>query len=58
MFLKIELNCDKENHVDFRHSCSFQKMCNLTCVLIYSLTKYVLENGFEDSFVIFAEKYP
>ena len=34
--------------------CSFQKkmLSNLTCVLIYSLTKYVLEDGFKDSCVL------
>ena len=42
-FLKIELNCDKD----------FQKkmLPNLTCVLITSLTKCVLEDGFNDSCV-------
>ena len=47
-FLKIELNCDKENHVNFKYTCSFQKkMSNLAC-MIWSLAKCVLEDGFKD----------
>ena len=44
-FLKIELNCDKENMFNL-NTCSFQKkmLSNLTCVLIYSLTKRVVED--------------
>ena len=35
-FLKIELNCEKENHVNFKYTCSFQKMLSdLTFALIY-----------------------
>ena len=48
-FLKIELNCNKENMI-MLNTCSFQKkmLSNLTCVLIYSLKKCVLEDGFKD----------
>ena len=58
----MELNCYKENHVNFKDICSFQKMLpNLMCVPIYSLTKFVYADGFKDNwyenFVIFAEKY-
>ena len=57
-FLQIRLNCDKEN-VLILNTFGFQKkmLSNLTCVLIYSLTKYVLEHGFEN-FVKLAERYP
>ena len=43
-FMKIKLNCDKENTL-ILNTCNLQKkmMSNLTCVLIYSLTKCVLE---------------
>ena len=36
------------------NTCSFQNnmLSNLTCVLIYSLTKCVLEDGFKDSCVL------
>ena len=60
--LKIELNCDKENYVNFKH---FLKdvVKNHKYVLIYSLTKCILEHGFKESCVQnillqFAEKYP
>ena len=43
-FLKIELNCDK----DFEK----EMLPNLTCVLITSLTKCVLEDGFNNSCVL------
>ena len=49
--------------ISFKYTCLFQKkmLFNLTFVLIYSLTKCVLEDGFKDNcsenFVIFAEKY-
>ena len=47
-FLKVELNCNKEN-ILILNKCSFQKMLsNITCVLIYSLTNCVLEDGFKD----------
>ena len=48
-FLKIESNCDKEN-MFISNTCCFQKkmLSNLTCFLIYSLTKCALEDGFED----------
>ena len=57
-FLKIKLNCDKENML-ILNTCSFQKtmMSNVTCVLIYSLTKCVLEGGSKYS-VKLAEMYP
>ena len=44
-FLKIKLNCDKENML-IMNTCSFQNimLSNITCVLIYSLTKFVLED--------------
>ena len=53
LFLKIELSCDKENHVSCNTS-SFQKkmLCKLACVLIYSLTKYALEDSLKDSCVM------
>ena len=43
-FLKIELNCDWENYVNIKYTCSFQRkmLPNLTCVLTYSLAKCVL----------------
>ena len=49
-FLKIELNCDKENIITLQ-TCCFQKkrLSNLTCVPIYSLTNCVLEDSFKDS---------
>ena len=43
--LKIKLNCDKENMLTL-NTCCFQKT-NLTCVLIYSLIKRTLEDGFK-----------
>ena len=57
-FLKIKLNCDKENMI-ILNTCSFQKriLPNLTCVLICSLTKLALEDGSEN-FVKLAEMYP
>ena len=64
LFLKIELNCHKENRVNLKYTCSFQKKIssNLTCLLIYTFTKCALEDGFKDNcsetFVVFAEKYP
>ena len=50
--LKIELNFDKENFIV--NTCNFQKMMlsNLTGVLIYSLTKCVLEYGFKENYVL------
>ena len=53
-FLKmVELNCDKENTL-ILNAYSFQKkkLSNSTCVLIYSLTKCILEDGFKDSCVL------
>ena len=52
-FLKIELNFDKENFI-IVNTCNFQKMMlsNLTGVLIYSLTKCVLEYGFKENYVL------
>ena len=49
-FLKIKLNCDKKENMLILNTCSFQKkmLFNLTCVLIYSLTKCVLEDIFEN----------
>ena len=29
LFLKIELNCDKENRVNLKYTCSFQKRSHL-----------------------------
>ena len=45
-FLKIE-KCDLENYVNFKYTCSFQRkvLPNLTCPVIYSLAKCVLEGG-------------
>ena len=46
------------------YTCSFliKMLSNSTCVLIYSLTKCVLEDGVIDScsknYVVFAGKYP
>ena len=52
-FLKIELNCDKENMKIFNTCCFQMKMLsNLTCVLIYSLPKCVLEDDFKDSCIL------
>ena len=50
LFLKIELNCDEEKYVNFKYICSFlsKMLSNLTCVLIYSLTKCALEYRFKD----------
>ena len=48
-FLKIKLNCDKEN-ILILNACSFQKkmLSNLIRVLIYSWTKCILEDGSEN----------
>ena len=56
-FLKVKLNCDKENILIL--NCSFQKkmLSNLTCVLICSLANCVHEDGSEN-FVKLAEIYP
>ena len=56
-FLKIVLNCDKEN-MFILNKCSFQRkiVSNLTCVLIYSLTKFVLEDVFKDNCVLSSVK--
>ena len=52
-FLKIKLNCDRENMIVL-NTCSFQKkmLLNVTCVLIYLLTECVFEDGFKDSCVM------
>ena len=52
-FLKIILNCDNEDML-ILDTCSFQQkmLSNLPCVLIFSLTKFVLEDGFKDSCVL------
>ena len=51
-FLKIKLNCDKEN-ILILNIYSFQKMLsNLICVPIYSPSKFVLEDSFKDSSVL------
>ena len=57
-FLKVKLNCDKENML-ILNICSFQKkmLSNLTCVLICPLAKCVHEDGSEN-FVKLAEIYP
>ena len=50
--LKKKSNCVKENML-ILNTCSFQKMLsNLTCVLIYSLTKCVIEYDFRESCVL------
>ena len=48
-FLKIVLNCEKEN-ILILNTYSFHKkmLSNLKCSLIYSLAKFVLEDGFKD----------
>ena len=45
-FLEIVLN-DLENYVNFKYTCNFQRkmLPNLTCPIIYSMTKCVLEGG-------------
>ena len=52
-FLKIKLNCDKENMLNLNSS-SFQKkiLPNVTSVVIYLLTICVIENGFKDNCVL------
>ena len=52
-FLKIKLNCDKENMLNL-NTCSFQKkiLPNVTSVVIYLLTIYVIEDGFKDNCVL------
>ena len=45
-FLKIGLNSDKENMLIIK------MWSNLTRVLTYSLAKFVLEDGFEESFAL------
>ena len=45
-FLKIGLNSDKENMLIIK------MWSNLTRILIYSLAKFVLEHGFEESFAL------
>ena len=64
LILKIELTCDKKTcYCNYKYTYSFQKktLSNFICVLIYLLTKCLLEDDFKDScyefFVIFAEKY-
>ena len=48
-FMEIKLNCDKENMLILNTS-SFQNvLSDLTCILIYTLTKCVLEDGSENS---------
>ena len=51
-FLKIKLNCDKENMLNLNSS-SFQKkiLPNVTSVVIYLLTICVIEDGFKDNCV-------
>ena len=57
-FLKLKLTCDKENMV-ILDTCSFQKkmLSNFTCVLIYSLAKYIFEDGSEN-LIKLTEIYP
>ena len=57
-FLKIKSNCDKEN-ILILNTYSFQKkmLSNITCVLIYSLAKCVLEDVSEN-FVKLGAIYP
>ena len=52
LFLKIYLNYDHKNYVTFKYTCSFPRkiMSHLTCVLIYSLTKYVIEDFLKKTF--------
>ena len=52
-FLRKELNCDKENMI-ISNRCSFQMkmLSSLTCVLIYSMAKCILEHGFKDTSVL------
>ena len=52
-FLKIKLNCDKENMLNLNSS-SFQKkiLPNVTSVVIYLLTIWVIEDGFKDNCVL------
>ena len=52
-FLKLELNCDEEN-MFILNIRSFQEkmLSNLAYVLTYSLTKYVIEDGFKDSHIL------
>ena len=48
-FMEIKLNCDKENMLILNTS-SFQNvLSDLTYILIYTLTKCVLEDGSENS---------
>ena len=46
-FSENSIKCDLENYVNFKYTCSFQRkvLPNLTCVVIYSLRKCVLEGG-------------
>ena len=57
-FLKTRLNCDEEDML-ISNTRSLQKkmLTNLTCVLIYSLTKNIREND-SGNFVKLAEIYP
>ena len=52
LFLKIYLNCDYKNYVTFKYTCSFPRkiLSHLTYVLIYSLTKYVIEDFLKKTF--------
>ena len=52
-FLKLELNCDEEN-MFILNIRSFQEkmLSNLAYALTYSLTKYVIEDGFKDSRIL------
>ena len=49
-FLKIELDCHKEYHVYFKYA-QFSKEV-VVYALIYSLSKGILEDGFQDSCVL------
>ena len=52
-FRKVKSNCDQEN-MSILHTHSFQKemLFTLARVLIYSLTKLVLKDGFKDNCVL------
>ena len=52
-FRKVKSNCDQEN-MSILHTRNFQKemLFTLSRVLIYSLTKLVLKDGFKDNCVL------
>ena len=49
-FLKKNFVNLNEDHVNFKYSFQKKMLSNLICVLIYSFTESVINDGFKDSF--------